>query len=177
MEICDKESADENKEIRDKELVDENKGIHDKESAGKNDANILEAQLQGDSGNSKVEKILGNAKIGKNSSNAKYEKNSSNSKVKKDLDNAKSENNSDNEFLVMARKMLEGVGGKDNVISVDNCVTRLRLELKDVSLVDEKLIKSAGAAGVIRPGKNSVQIVIGTKVQFVADEFSELLDM
>ena len=68
----------------------------------------------------------------------------------------------------------EGVGGKENVTSIDNCITRLRLEIVDQALVDEKKIKSAGVAGVIRPGKNSVQVVVGTKVQFVADEFKKL---
>ena len=54
------------------------------------------------------------------------------------------------------------------------CITRLRLEVKDYTLVDEKVIKSAGVAGVIRPGKTSVQVIIGTQVQFVADEFKKL---
>ena len=74
----------------------------------------------------------------------------------------------------MASVILEGVGGKDNVDSIDNCITRLRLEVKDTTLVDEKKIKSAGVSGVIRPGKTSVQVVVGTKVQFVADEFKRL---
>lgn len=77
-------------------------------------------------------------------------------------------------FTEVARIILEGVGGKANVTSIDNCITRLRLEIKDYTAIDEKKIKSAGVAGVIRPGKNSVQVVIGTKVQFVADEFKKL---
>ena len=77
-------------------------------------------------------------------------------------------------FTEVAKIILEGVGGKGNVASIDNCITRLRLEIKDYTAVDEKKIKSAGVAGVIRPGKNSVQVVIGTKVQFVADEFKKL---
>ena len=81
---------------------------------------------------------------------------------------------SNDNFTEVAAIILEGVGGKDNVESVDNCITRLRLEIKDHTLVDEKKIKSAGVAGVIRPGKNAVQVVIGTKVQFVADEFKKL---
>ncbi|MGM9668134.1 MAG: PTS transporter subunit EIIC [Faecousia sp.] len=79
-----------------------------------------------------------------------------------------------NDFTAMASIILEGCGGKQNIASIDNCVTRLRLEVKDRLLVDEKKIKSSGAAGVIRPGKTSVQVVIGTKVQFVADEFKKL---
>lgn len=81
---------------------------------------------------------------------------------------------SNDNFTEVASIILEGVGGKGNVASIDNCITRLRLEIKDYTLVDEKKIKSAGVAGVVRPGKNAVQVVVGTKVQFVADEFKKL---
>ena len=78
---------------------------------------------------------------------------------------------SDN-YTAIAAKILEGCGGKENITSIDNCVTRLRLEVKDITAVNDKVIKSAGVAGVIKPGKTSVQVIIGTKVQFVADAFS-----
>ncbi len=78
------------------------------------------------------------------------------------------------DYSAMAAIILEGVGGKDNLVSIDHCITRLRLEVKDRLLVDEKKIKSSGAAGVIRPGKTSVQVIIGPKVQFVHDEFKKL---
>ena len=81
---------------------------------------------------------------------------------------------SNDDFTEVARNVLEGVGGKENVASIDNCITRLRLEVVDYTKVDEKVIKSAGVAGVIRPGKTSVQVIIGTQVQFVADEFKKL---
>lgn len=81
---------------------------------------------------------------------------------------------SNNNYTEVARIILEGLGGKDNVTSVDNCITRLRLEIKDYTLVDEGKIKSAGVAGVIRPGKNAVQVIVGTQVQAVADEFKKL---
>lgn len=80
-----------------------------------------------------------------------------------------------NDYTAMAAVILEGLGGKANVTSVDNCITRLRLEIKDYTAVDEKKIKSAGVSGVIRPSKTSVQVVIGPKVQFVADEFKKLM--
>ena len=79
-----------------------------------------------------------------------------------------------NDYTAIAATILEGLGGKDNVVSIDNCITRLRLEVKDNTAVDEKKIKSAGVAGVVRPGKTSVQVIIGTKVQFMADEFKKL---
>ncbi|MDO5401644.1 MAG: PTS transporter subunit EIIC [Eubacteriales bacterium] len=81
-----------------------------------------------------------------------------------------------NDFTAMAAIILEGVGGKENVASIDHCITRLRLEVKDRYQVDEKKIKSSGAAGVIRPGKTSVQVIIGPKVQFVYDEFKKLAE-
>jgi PTS system N-acetylglucosamine-specific IIC component len=80
-----------------------------------------------------------------------------------------------NDFTAMASIILEGLGGKENVTSVDNCITRLRLEIRDYTAVDEQKIKSAGVSGVIRPSKTSVQVVIGPKVQFVADEFKKLM--
>ncbi len=74
-----------------------------------------------------------------------------------------------------ASAILEGLGGSENIVSLDNCVTRLRLEVKDQSAVNVKKIKAAGAPAVIRPSKTSVQVVIGTKVQFVADAMKRLM--
>lgn len=79
------------------------------------------------------------------------------------------------DFTRTAELILEGLGGRENVASLDNCVTRLRMEVKDYTKVDEKKIKSAGVAGVMRPGRTSVQVVVGTKVQFVADELKKML--
>ena len=81
---------------------------------------------------------------------------------------------SNDNFTEVAKIILEGLGGKENVTAIDNCVTRLRLEVKDQALVNEAKIKSAGISGIIRPGKTSVQVIVGTKVQFVADEFKKL---
>ena len=72
-------------------------------------------------------------------------------------------------------KIIEYVGGKDNVANVDYCATRLRFEVKDNAKVDEKAVKAAGAAGVIRPSKTACQVVIGPKVQFVYDELKKML--
>ncbi len=82
---------------------------------------------------------------------------------------------SNSDFAQVAAIILEGLGGKSNVVSLDNCITRLRLEIKDYTQVDEKKIKSAGVAGVMRPSKNAVQVIVGTKVQFVADEMKKML--
>lgn len=67
---------------------------------------------------------------------------------------------SNNDYFVTAELILKGLGGSENITSIDNCITRLCLEVKDQSKVDEKLIKLAGVAGVIRPGKTSVQVLL-----------------
>ena len=55
--------------------------------------------------------------------------------------------------------ILQGLGGVENVVSLDHCATRLRVELKDQSLLDEARIKGAGARGVVKPGPTSIQVV------------------
>ncbi len=70
--------------------------------------------------------------------------------------------------------LLTGLGGKDNILTLDNCVTRLRIEVKDEKAVRKEVLIKAGAKGVIRPGKNSVQVVIGPKVQSVASALREV---
>lgn len=77
-------------------------------------------------------------------------------------------------YSEMAKEIMVAVGGKDNVTSIDNCVTRLRLEVKDFDVVDEAAIKKSGAVGVIKPGGKSLQIIIGTTVEFVAEEFKKI---
>ena len=74
-----------------------------------------------------------------------------------------------NNYTQVASAVLAAVGGKENVKDVGYCATRLRFE------VDEKAVKAAGAAGVIRPSKNACQVIIGTKVQFVYDELKKML--
>lgn len=80
-----------------------------------------------------------------------------------------------NNFTEVAAGVLKAIGGKQNVANLDYCATRLRFEIKDYTAVDEKAIKAAGAAGVVRPSKNACQVIIGTKVQFVYDELKKML--
>ncbi|ONI40856.1 PTS glucose transporter subunit IIBC [Candidatus Epulonipiscium fishelsonii] len=79
------------------------------------------------------------------------------------------------DFATMAATILEGLGGKENVHTSANCITRLRIEVTDPSLVDEDKIKSTGVPGVLRPSKNGIQIIVGTQVQQVADELKKLV--
>ena len=84
-------------------------------------------------------------------------------------------NSAPNSYSEQAKLTLEALGGKTNIINLDNCITRLRIDVKDKKLVKDAKIKAAGAVNVIHIGETSLQIVIGTKVQFVADEMHKLL--
>jgi len=79
------------------------------------------------------------------------------------------------DYDAVAAILVEGLGGKENISSLEYCSTRVRVEVKDYLAVNEKKIKTAGVAGVMRPSKTSVQIIVGTKVQFVSDAMKKLL--
>jgi PTS system N-acetylglucosamine-specific IIC component len=78
-------------------------------------------------------------------------------------------------FATVAAAILEGLGGPANIKTFDNCITRLRVEVVDYMAVNEKKIKSSGVTAVLRPSKTSVQVVVGTQVQHVADEIKKKL--
>ncbi|WP_430051793.1 N-acetylglucosamine-specific PTS transporter subunit IIBC [Niallia taxi] len=82
--------------------------------------------------------------------------------------------NNDNKFAVMASEIYEGLGGDANVASVDNCVTRLRIEVKDMNTVNQSKIKATGVPGINIVGPTSIQVIVGTQVQFVADEIEKI---
>ena len=70
--------------------------------------------------------------------------------------------------------LLPLLGGAENIVDIDNCATRLRLEVKDNSIINDAEIKR-NFPGVLKPGKTSVQVIVGTDVQFLADEFKKLV--
>ena len=67
-----------------------------------------------------------------------------------------------------------GMGGRNNITSVDCCATRLRCSIADSSLVDEKLLKSTGAVGVIVKGQG-IQIIYGPQVTVIKSELEAYL--
>jgi len=73
-----------------------------------------------------------------------------------------------------AQRVLSLIGGKDNIVNVDACITRLRLVLKNDKLVDEKGLRDLGAAGIMKLGQNNVQIVFGTQSEQIKDEIRKL---
>lgn len=77
-----------------------------------------------------------------------------------------------NSYAEVIAQILPLLGGKDNITAIDNCITRMRLDVKDSSLVQkDKLTKLV--SGVIIPSKTSVQVVIGPHVEFVTEELKK----
>lgn len=77
----------------------------------------------------------------------------------------------DADMSELARQYIACVGGSANLTGIDACITRLRLTVKDSSLVNEALAKKLGASGVIRLNKTSVQIIVG----FVAEKIANAM--
>ena len=65
---------------------------------------------------------------------------------------------------------MEALGGKENIKEIDNCISRLRLVLKDTSLVNENSLKKTGSLGLIKVSDTQVQVVYGAKVEKAAAE-------
>lgn len=78
-------------------------------------------------------------------------------------------------FVPTASAFITALGGADNIVELDNCATRLRMEMADTSKVDEAALKRAGAAGTIKPGGKSVQVIYGLNVQFVKDAMEGII--
>lgn len=74
------------------------------------------------------------------------------------------------EITEMGTAIMEALGGKENIVEIDNCISRLRLILKDSALVNEKALKATGSLGVIRINEENVQVVYGAKVEKAAAE-------
>ena len=73
-----------------------------------------------------------------------------------------------------AKKILQRVGGKDNVINLVHCMTRLRFTLKDESIVDDEAVKKTkGVMGIMKKG-GQYQIIIGNDVGNVFNELNKL---
>jgi PTS system N-acetylglucosamine-specific IIC component len=77
-------------------------------------------------------------------------------------------------YMKMAAGFLKGLGGKENITNIDNCATRLRLEVRNSDAIDEQIIKRSGARGVMKTSKTSVQIIVGPDVEFAAEALKKL---
>jgi len=73
-----------------------------------------------------------------------------------------------------AEQVLAGLGGAGNVVEIEACITRLRTEVSDASLVDEAALKRAGAHGVLRAG-TVVQVIVGPEADTLAEDIQDLM--
>ena len=86
------------------------------------------------------------------------------------------ENEVEVDITELTQSYIDAIGGADNITEVDNCITRLRLSVKDSSKADSAALKALGAAGVVAMGKTGLQVVIGLgKVDKVAEQMKIIL--
>lgn len=74
-----------------------------------------------------------------------------------------------------ASKFVDALGGKENIVNIDACITRLRLTLLEVSKANEAQLKALGSKGNIKLGENGLQVILGTEAEFVADAMKKLV--
>ncbi|WHP46600.1 N-acetylglucosamine-specific PTS transporter subunit IIBC [Mannheimia bovis] len=73
-----------------------------------------------------------------------------------------------------AKQFIDALGGKENLLNIDACITRLRLTLADMSKVNDAQLKALGSKGNIKLGENAFQVILGTEAEFVADAMKKL---
>lgn len=77
-------------------------------------------------------------------------------------------------FMTQAERIVAGLGGRANIVELEACITRLRTELADSTLVNEQTLKDAGVHGVMRAG-SVVQVVVGPEADVLASDIEDLL--
>ncbi|CAN5694656.1 hypothetical protein BH24ACT26_BH24ACT26_12790 [soil metagenome] len=78
-------------------------------------------------------------------------------------------------FEEVAQQVIDGLGGKENIKSMEPCITRIRVEVGDKSKVDEPGLKAAGAHGVMKMG-SAIQVVMGTQSDNIEAEMRRIME-
>ncbi|WP_212814420.1 PTS N-acetyl glucosamine transporter subunit IIABC [Erwinia rhapontici] len=73
----------------------------------------------------------------------------------------------------LSRQYIGAIGGSDNLNVIDACITRLRLSVKDASLVNDAQCKRLGASGVVKLNKQTIQVIVGAKAESIAEEMKK----
>lgn len=73
----------------------------------------------------------------------------------------------------LSRQYIGAIGGSDNLKVIDACITRLRLSVKDASLVNDAQCKRLGASGVVKLNKQTIQVIVGAKAESIAEEMKK----
>lgn len=92
-----------------------------------------------------------------------------------DLHESSSQLLKDRNYPEMARIAMEGLGGAINILKVENCISRLRVDLEDPTLVNQEKIREAGCTGIFFPSEKHIHVVFGPHVEFVKNEIDDLL--
>lgn len=71
--------------------------------------------------------------------------------------------------------ILTALGGAQNIIALDNCITRLRMSVENMALIDEATLKDNKALGIVKLNEHNLQVIIGPQVQLVKDELQQLM--
>ncbi|GAA1719930.1 glucose PTS transporter subunit EIIB [Isoptericola hypogeus] len=72
-----------------------------------------------------------------------------------------------------AQQILDALGGDDNIIDLEPCITRLRVEVEDPAKVDDKALTAAGAIAVVRSGI-AIQVIVGPEADTLASDIEDL---
>ena len=75
--------------------------------------------------------------------------------------------------MTKAEQIVAGLGGLDNIVEIEPCITRLRTEVKDAALVDVAALKAAGAYGVVISG-TVIQVVVGPEADTLASDIEDM---
>lgn len=97
----------------------------------------------------------------------------------REVDTAEVDTELEVDFITQSGKgaaILDALGGKENITALDNCITRLRLSVQNMDLVDADRLKSYGALGVVKLDAHNLQVVIGTQVHLVKNEMQSLIN-
>jgi glucose-like phosphotransferase system IIB component len=81
----------------------------------------------------------------------------------------------DDKFKLLAADVILAYGGSGNIVNVDACITKLRVQVKDQSKVDGNKLRELGAAGIIKPSPQSVYAVFGTTADTIKNKMNEIL--
>lgn len=85
-------------------------------------------------------------------------------------------NNKENDYVELARGLIQAFGGENNIITIDACKTRLKLHLKNKTAINIHDLRELGSKGIIKTADNTLQIIFGLESKAIAKEINELLN-
>lgn len=78
-------------------------------------------------------------------------------------------------FDELASAYIRALGGGENILEIESCITRIRLTLRDNKALEEKAFKALGASGLMKAGSQATQVIVGTKAEFLVDAMKKQL--